>query len=109
MPSPYRQPGEREGDRIIYFDYAKSLESRKRPIPWKQLGTSCLALLCQSAVFGIALACGPPQFAAARFLCPLTALICTVGLISLIRSNRALSTENYTEVKRGRPRSRDAG
>lgn len=102
MPSSYRQPDRRDEDRIVYFDYAKSLESRRLPIPWGLLARRALvafvALLVVSAVAYLT----RDQGAAYPVLTALTVLVCVPGAIPLMRSNRALSGENFSSVKRGR-------
>ncbi len=96
----YREKGERDGDRIVYFDYAKSLENRRRPIPWKVIGRS--AVLYGVAAFVVA-GLGhwwEPVSATRGALFAIPSLFLALGLIPFIRSNRALSGDNFAEAKR---------
>jgi hypothetical protein len=96
----YRQPDQREGDRIVYFDYAKSLENRRRPIPWRAIGRSAVlfgvvGFVCASlGRYGATVSATRGLF----FILPSMAL--ALGLIPFIRSNRALSGDNFAEAKR---------
>ena len=99
MMDSYREPAERDGDPIVYFDYAKSLESRRRPIPWKVIGYS--ALLFGVVGGGIAaLGWLSPVSAARGAIFAIPSMFLALGLIPLIRSNRALSADNFAEAKR---------
>jgi len=104
MPSSYRRSDERDEDRIVYFDYAKSLENKKRPIPWKKVACGAAA----SGVMGFVVAAlggpfGMDEPSAMRgliFFVP--CLFLGLGVIPLIRAGRALSSSNFTEAKRRR-------
>jgi hypothetical protein len=103
MPQSYRRPDSREDDRMVYFDYAKSLASRKAPIPWRLVGRLCVVTLARCALamligFGL----GLRSFQAYGILALLAGLACAIGVIPILRTQRALSAANFTEVTRGR-------
>lgn len=105
MPPSYREPDEPqmpEGERLVYFDYARSLENRKRPIRWRRLALS--AVLFGIIGFVIAAMGGrrdPPSLLRGVFF-GVPAMFLALGLIPIIRSNRALSGSNFAEAKRRR-------
>ncbi|CAN5875631.1 hypothetical protein BH11MYX4_BH11MYX4_27860 [soil metagenome] len=101
MPSSYREPDQRDDDRIVYFDYAKSLESRRAPFPWKVFGRAAAATLLTGVVTSV-YAFVVTRELAHPLLCMMAALVCIPGMIPLLLSNRALSGENISSVKRGR-------
>jgi hypothetical protein len=100
MPSSYREPDEREGERIVYFDYAKSLENQKRPIPWKEVARGAAL----SGVIGFVVAAvggiGDEPSAVRGLIFFVPCLFLGLGLIPLIRASRALSGDNFVAAKR---------
>lgn len=100
MPSSYREPDDREGDRIVYFDYAKSLESRRRPIPWKDVGRAALFLGFTTFTGAAIRVSGEPWSIAGCLVFAVPAMLLALGLIPVLRSNRALSGDNFVEARR---------
>lgn len=100
MPSSYRERDEREGDRIVYFDYAKSLESKRTPIPWRPiLGIFLLWLTSLAVVVAITYAFTGELYKY-TFLFAAFAVVASLGLVPLVRANRQLSADNIVEVRR---------
>ena len=100
MPSSYREPDDREGDRIVYFDYAKSLESRRRPIPWKHVGRAALFLGFTTFTGSVIRFSGEPWSIVGCLFLAVPAMFLALGLIPVLRSRSALSGDNFVEARR---------
>jgi hypothetical protein len=96
MPSSYRDPDERDGDRIVYFDYAKSLENRRRPLPWRDLSR---AMICSSILLFAYGSLARSSLVYGLFLAVLGA-VHGLSIIPLIRVGRALSAKNIVTLER---------
>lgn len=100
MPRSYRESDAREGDRIVYFDYAKALENRRRPVPWRRvLGVFLRAAAALAGMVAIRSAI-TGTLDEHVFLCVPFAAVVALGLIPLVRSNRMLSADNIVEARR---------
>jgi hypothetical protein len=96
MPASYRESDERAEDRIIYFDYARALEQKRRPIPWGTVVGFGTALALSTFVGSLAYS-GSVALAA---LLASIGFVTAAGTIPLIRVQRALSGQNLVEVRR---------
>ena len=98
--SSYREPSERDGDRIVYFDYAKSLESKRRPIPWRLVARVFLRSIVSLAVATSFIYALTGKLHTGIFLYAVSAVVVSIGLIPVLRANRQLSADNIVEARR---------
>jgi hypothetical protein len=101
MPSSYREPEARPAEPIVYFDYAKSLASRKRPIAWRPvLRMAALNMLATLVVAAVMFAV-TGHVTAHIILGPLGVLVTIPLALRHSREARALGDESFSSVTRG--------
>lgn len=95
---------DRVSDRIVYFDYSKSLATQKRPIPWKVIAVDAVVFgfvgFYETATGGRFGFVEPSALRGLVFTVP--CMLLALGLIPVIRASRALSGDNFVETKRRR-------
>ncbi|MBX3192294.1 MAG: hypothetical protein KF819_35215 [Labilithrix sp.] len=96
MPKSYRDGDERAEDRLVYFDYARSLEQRRRPMPWRALAGAGATFAV--VTFAAALRRGSSLALAALFAS--IAFVCAAALIPAMLARRSLSGTNLVAIRK---------
>lgn len=99
MPTSYREPSVRDDDVILYFDYAKSLENKRRPISWRMLLRPLSGAAVCAAISAVCYAVDELLFGYS-LLYLLTAIGMGIGFVAEIRQRRQLSADNIVAARR---------
>ena len=100
MMRSYRESDERAGDRVVYFDYARSLAAGARPTPWRWIAAITLGSVAAVGTVAALAYALVGALSPSIFLMSLVALVSGVAMIPLMRSNRRLSGDNLVEARR---------